>query len=92
MEEGNANRLKREIIALKRDNQNLRQQIIELQWQMQQQKLKILTALGESTEMSSSKLTIYILLQSYPFKTREIHVQLTLSKMSNLSKQIDTRT
>jgi hypothetical protein len=44
MEKGNANRLNREIIALKRDNQNLRQQIIELQWQMQQQKLKILTA------------------------------------------------
>jgi uncharacterized protein HemY len=44
-----ANRLKREVISLKIENQNLRQELIELQWQMQQQKMKILAALGEST-------------------------------------------
>jgi len=42
-----ANRLKREVISLKVENQNLRQELLELQWQMQQQKMKILAALGE---------------------------------------------
>jgi predicted metalloendopeptidase len=48
-ERSSANRLKREVISLKIENQNLRQELIELQWQMQQQKMKILAALGEST-------------------------------------------
>jgi hypothetical protein len=54
VERSSANRLKREVISLKRENQNLRQEIIELQWQMQQQKMKILAALGEFTEDSGA--------------------------------------
>lgn len=50
IERGGVNRLKREITSLKRENQNLRQELIELLWEMQQQKMKILAALGESTE------------------------------------------
>jgi len=42
------NRLKQEIISLKVENQNLRQELLELHWQMQQQKMKILAALGKS--------------------------------------------
>jgi hypothetical protein len=49
IERGGVNRLKREITSLKRENQNLRQELIELLWEMQQQKMKILAALGEST-------------------------------------------
>jgi hypothetical protein len=49
VERSSANRLKREVISLKIENQNLRQELIELQWQMQQQKMKILAALGEFT-------------------------------------------
>jgi chromosome segregation ATPase len=48
VEKSSVNRLKREINSLKKENQNLRQELIELQWQMQQQKMKILVALGES--------------------------------------------
>jgi hypothetical protein len=49
VERSSANRLKREVISLKIENQNLRQELLELQWQMQQQKMKILAALGEPT-------------------------------------------
>jgi hypothetical protein len=52
VEKSNVNRLKREITALRGENQNLRQELIELQWRIYQQKLKILTALGEPAETS----------------------------------------
>ena len=48
VERSSADRLKREIVSLKIENQGLRQELLELQWQMQQQKMKILTALGKS--------------------------------------------
>ena len=54
VKKSSTNRLKREVVSLKRENQNLRQELIELLWQMQQQKMKILVALGESAKDSGA--------------------------------------
>ncbi|KFY05029.1 hypothetical protein O988_00323 [Pseudogymnoascus sp. VKM F-3808] len=48
-ERSSANQLKQEVISLKRENQNLRQELLKLQWQMHQQRKNILATLGEST-------------------------------------------
>jgi hypothetical protein len=55
VEKSSVNRMKREIISLKRENQTLRQELIELHWQMQRQKMKVLAALGESTEVLEAR-------------------------------------
>lgn len=47
-----AKRMKQEVISLKIENQNLREELLKLQWQLQQQNMKILAALGISTEDS----------------------------------------
>jgi hypothetical protein len=44
--------MKQDVITLKIENQNLRQELLKLQWQMQQQNMKVLAALGISTEDS----------------------------------------
>lgn len=48
----NAKRIKQEVISLKIENQNLREELLKLQWQRQQQNMKILAALGIFTEDS----------------------------------------
>ena len=47
-----AKRMKQEVISLKIENQNLREELLKLQWQMQKLNMKILAALGISTEDS----------------------------------------
>jgi uncharacterized coiled-coil DUF342 family protein len=52
VEKSGVNRMKREINSLKTENQNLRHELMKLQRQMQQQKMEILEALGESAQRS----------------------------------------